>query len=349
MMQIQRKSLPTAVLLIASVLCLAACASQAPVPFGIDAAGAVEPALRVADRAPKKTIAIARFDANGAFLSRYGGYDTRGGGLAAQLASELERSGHFIVVERAELGTVLREQELALTGLTTPQTAPAAGRLIGAQLLVRGSVTGYSRASSGSGFTISGPVSNGFGTALSSRSQSGNVTVDLRVIDATTGRVLATRTIERRLRGRSLGLGGVTQGGFNVGANFFDDSPLGRTTRDAIAAAVHELGVALSDTAWNGQVAKIRDGRVYVNAGAEANLREGDVLRVYRIVDRVVDPYTGEVLGLEEAPIGAVTLGAVQPRYATGAFNGQVAPQVGDLLRFERGVAVSQVGPTPTY
>lgn len=62
---------------------------------------------------PKKRIAVAKFDAAGAFLAQYGGWDI-GGGLAAQLTTALVNSGHFIVVERAEFTLVLREQEMSI-------------------------------------------------------------------------------------------------------------------------------------------------------------------------------------------------------------------------------------------
>lgn len=313
--------------LAASALLAVACASPAP--------GPLRPAgVQPASHGPKKTVAVARFDANGAFLARYGGYDL-GGGLAAQLASELERSGRFVVVERAELGSVLREQELALSGLSAAQTSPQAGQLVGAQLLVRGSVTEFSESDSGSGFRVGGPISNGFGSAIGTRSRKGHVSIDLRVIDTTSGRLVATRTVDRELRATSLALEGVARNGTTIGYDGFERSPLGKATREAIAEAVRVLGLELADVPWNAQVAKVSGGRVYVNAGADANLAEGASLYVYRVVDRVVDPYTGELLGLEEQRIGTLTIGSVHPRYATGTYAGSQRPRVGDLLRYE--------------
>ncbi len=72
---------------------------------------------------PKKRVAVAKFDAAGAFLAAYGGWDL-GGGLAAQLATELMRTGRFVVLERAELAGVLREQEMGLQKIITPRRPP---------------------------------------------------------------------------------------------------------------------------------------------------------------------------------------------------------------------------------
>ncbi len=90
---------------------------------------------------------------------------------------------------------------------------------------------------------------------------------------------------------------------------------------------------------WNAQIAKVRGGQVYVGAGFNANLRAGDRLDVYRVVDRVVDPRTYEVLGSEEQLIGTVTLQSVEHRYSTGAYSGVQDPQVGDYVRYVRTTA----------
>ena len=97
---------------------------------------------------PKKRIAVAKFDAAGAFMAQYGGWDI-GGGLAAQLTTALVNSGYFIVVERAELTPVLREQDMAMQKIVSKETAALVGRILGAQLLVAGSVTEFDQRAGG--------------------------------------------------------------------------------------------------------------------------------------------------------------------------------------------------------
>ena len=60
-------------------------------------------------------------------------------GLADMLAGDLGATGAFSLVEREELERVLREQELALSGLVDPASAPRVGQLLGADLLLYGS------------------------------------------------------------------------------------------------------------------------------------------------------------------------------------------------------------------
>jgi curli biogenesis system outer membrane secretion channel CsgG len=295
-------------------------------------------------RTPKKTIAVARFDANGAFLSRYGG-SSLGGGLAAQMATELEQSGRFIVVERAELGGVLQEQELALAGLTGAPTSARAGQLIGAQLLVRASVTEFSESDGGGGFSVGGPISGSFGSVLGTRTRRGKIAIDVRVIDTTSGRVVASHRVAREIKRTSLSVQG-TGHGTSLGYDAFERTPLGTATREAITEAVSRIGAELDDVPWNAQVAKVRADQVYVSAGINANLRGGDRLHVYRVMDRVVDPRTLEVLGVDERRIGTVTLASVNGRYSVGTYTGTLQPQVGDIVRYERGTAINQLSST---
>ena len=67
------------------------------------------------------------------------GHDWLRKGLADMLAGDLGGGGGVAIVEREELERVLREQELALSGLVDPGSAPAVGMLLGADLLLYGS------------------------------------------------------------------------------------------------------------------------------------------------------------------------------------------------------------------
>ena len=284
---------------------------------------------------PKKTIAVARFDANGAFVARYGGYDVVGGGLAAQLSTALARSGRYTLVDRSELPNVLREQEMGLRGLTTANTAPRTGELLGAQLLVRGSVTSFEQADECGGLRVGAPIAGSFIGGLAARGDRGHVAMDLRVIDTTTGRVVATTTIKKKVSRSSFALAGTSRD-VSFGGDAYQRTALGRATREAIEKAVTWLEYSANAVPWTAQVAKVQRGQVYVNAGSNANLKSGDTLWVYRVVERVLDPVTGELLGTEEAEIGSLRIGSVNARYSTASFSGRQDPHAGDLVRYKR-------------
>ena len=283
---------------------------------------------------PKKTIAVSKFDATGAFVAAYGGYDVVGGGLAAMLATELDKTGRFIVVDRADLSAVLREQEMGMRGLTTGNTAPTAGNMLGAQVLVRGSITQFDSKTKGGGFSLGGVIPGiPLGGAISPRGQKGIVSADFKVIDTTTSRVLQAISVEKKISAKSLGVS-IASSNIAGGVDGFSKTPLGEASRSMIEDAVRQIVAALEPVPWQAMVARAEGNLIYVNAGSNANLRVGDQLKLFRITDRVVDPVTQEVLGQEEAQVGTARIVEVQPRYSKADYSGSYPAEVGDALRY---------------
>ncbi len=280
---------------------------------------------------PKKRVAVAKFDAHGAFVAAYGGWDI-GGGLAAQLATELMRTGRFIVLERAELASVLREQEMGLTKILNPETAPPAGRVTGAQFLIRGAVTEFEERKGGGGLRL-GFARGPFGGALGGSSASGVVGIDLRVIDTTTGQV-----VHSFRAAAETSQGGLTADfgykGFAIGGDQFEKTVLGQATRQAIAQAVQQILQATEPVPWSGQVVEVNDTQAILNAGANEDLRPGDVLTVSGVVKELTDPATGEVLAKVEDVKGQVVVEQVHPKYSVAKMSGYFPVQRGDLVRF---------------
>ncbi len=65
-----------------------------------------------------------------------------GGSMSELIANELMRMGRYEVVERSQLSNVLKESEVALSGLTAGQAAEL-GQLLGADGVVIGTVSEY--------------------------------------------------------------------------------------------------------------------------------------------------------------------------------------------------------------
>jgi hypothetical protein len=66
-----------------------------------------------------------------------------GRALSEILSTELASTNQFTIVERAQLGKILEEYKLQLSGLVDKQTAIEIGKLIGAQISVIGSITKF--------------------------------------------------------------------------------------------------------------------------------------------------------------------------------------------------------------
>lgn len=262
---------------------------------------------------PKKRIAVAKFDAAGAFMAHYGGWDI-GGGLAAQLTTALVNSGHFIVVERAELTPVLREQEMAMQKIVSKETAAQVGRVLGAQLLVAGSVTEFDQRAGGGRLRLGGATGI-FGGALMGESTNGVVGMDVRVIDTTTGQVVQSHRVEATTSQRGISADiNVQQVVF--GGDAFDKTVLGQATRQAIEEAVMFIIQSTEQVPWTGRVVEVTGNQVYINVGAGAGVKPGDRFMVTAVVRELTDPESGALLGIVEDKRGEIEVVSVQEKFS---------------------------------
>jgi curli biogenesis system outer membrane secretion channel CsgG len=284
---------------------------------------------------PRRTVAVGRFDAVGAFTSKYGNWDI-GGGLSAMLTTALVESNRFIVSERAQIQQILTEQEMKGQKLTSQGSGPKLGKLIGVQFLILGSVTEFGAEEEGHGFSIGGS-GGGIGSllsgALSGQFSSGTVAMDFRVVDTTTGQVLESFNLSEDIESSGFDLSLGYQG-INFGGNQFNKTPLGQASRRVITRAVQKFAINAENIAWTGQVVEFDAGELFINAGAQAGMKKGDAFMIERITKRLTDPSTGEVLMLRKEPLGMVELQMVAPKIASGRFQPLAAmmPQRGDLV-----------------
>jgi curli biogenesis system outer membrane secretion channel CsgG len=279
---------------------------------------------------PKKRIAVAKFDAAGAFTAQYGGWDI-GGGLAAQLTSALVNSGHFIVVERAELASVLREQEMALQKIVSKETATQVSRVLGAQLLVRGSVTEFEQRAGGGGLRL-GVGTGLLGGALGFQTVNGLVGMDIRLIDATTGQVLQSHRAEANVAQSGVSAD-INVNQVSFGGDAFNKTVLGQAARRAIDQAVMFIIRAMEPVPWTGRVVEVAGDQVYINAGAGAGLKPGDVFTVTAVVRELTDPESGAVLGIVEDKRGEIEVVSVQEKFSIARMRTPFQAHRGDLVK----------------
>ena len=158
---------------------------------------------------PKKSVAVVDFGATGAFFAQYGGWNA-GGGLAAMLETELANTGQFRLANRSHIDAALYEQQLSESGLTAARTAKS-GQLVGAQYLVRASVTDFTLAERGGGISIGGNIGGVLG-GISPQSRTGRVSIDFQVIDSTSGEVVDSFPVTRKVKSRSIAVSASKSG-----------------------------------------------------------------------------------------------------------------------------------------
>ncbi len=151
------------------------------------------------------------------------------------LSNELSSTGDFRVLERSKLGNVLEEQNLAASGRVRSGTGAKMGQVTGADYLVFGTVTSYEEntASTGGGLSFRG-------ISVGGKKSEAYLAVDLRVVNATTGEVDFSRTIEGRSSGGGVSVG-VYRGGFGGDLAHEENTPAGKAIRAALVEATDYL------------------------------------------------------------------------------------------------------------
>lgn len=233
--------------------------------------------------------------------------------ITEMMITELVNSGLFQVVERDRLDSVAREQRMGQQGLSS-RSAPQTGRLAGAQYIMTGAVTRYERTGVGAGGFIGG----GYGMTMPLiGSTTAYVTLDVRIVDTTTGAIVYA--------GRSEGAGTrVTAGllsfygGFGTGQS---GGLMATATHKAVVRTIDNVRAAIGGGAAPGNaegnhVLECRDGYATIDAGSStAGARRGQLYAVYREGEPIRDLH-GTVLDTERYYLAVLKVVEVHPQYS---------------------------------
>jgi curli biogenesis system outer membrane secretion channel CsgG len=236
-------------------------------------------------------VAVMNFENNSTW-SYWG--DRLGEAAADELVTQLLKTGSYRMIERSQLAAVLAEQDLGASGAVDASTAANIGRLLGAQLILTGSITQFSIET----------VSGGFRGLGGSRSKAQTI-LDVRLVDTTTGEILVAEN----------GQGEKTWGGgFFRGANLERDFDAG-VAQEALRPAIEQVAETLADqsdrfasmepVAPAAQIVGVRDGSYYINQGENFDVAVGQRFEVIRVVDEITDA-NGNVLDRITDTVGVI-------------------------------------------
>ncbi|MBI4620115.1 MAG: hypothetical protein HY739_08135 [Desulfobacterales bacterium] len=243
-------------------------------------------APKIVSKGPKKRVGIVDFENKTTY-----GKGRLGFSASDILTTELFKTGAFIVVERAQLQKILGEQALGQSGVINPATAAEAGKILGLNAIVTGSISQFGVKTEGKDYGV-----------YKQKVQKAECTVDVRVVDTTTGQILfadsGSGVFEKKIS-EVLGLG--QRGGY--------DETMGQNAlRAAITKFMDNLIQQLQSTEWSGRIAKVSGSTAYINAGKDVGLEIGNTLKVYSLGEEIFDPQTHVLLGREEGPLKAELL-----------------------------------------
>ena len=226
--------------------------------------------------------------------------------MTEQLIVALHSSGIYTVVERAQLGTVIKEQGFQNIAVD-PDKAVELGKLSGADYSMLGKVT--------AAFIEPNPTANalaqigaliGLGDLGRSAERyvhklKGRIAFEFRFVDNTTGEIVLAKTVEGNKSGS-----GVADA-FNAAC------------KNAAENFLRELD-ALNP--FRARVAEIDGANVYIDGGAESGLRRGETLIVARESEPII--VNGKIVGMKQSEVGKIKVVEVNADYAVCKVEGTV-------------------------
>jgi curli biogenesis system outer membrane secretion channel CsgG len=279
----------------------------------------------------KSSVAVLEFEnkssSAGNYWSYFQGFDM-GWGMSEMLATELVKTGKFRVVERQKIEDVIHEQDFGQSGRVAAGTEAKLGNVLGARFLIYGAVTELNLQEKGG----SGSISI-HGVGLGGATSKGSVTIDLRVVDSTTGEIVASYTAHGKSSSSKVN---ASYDGAEVstGGEAFWASGLGKATREAIQDAVSQLVRKIPDTgesdlgpAWSGGIEVADDGSLVVLGGSKNGLKSGAVLQVVRKKTKKVG---GKEIVVGSEVVGQVQLTSVGDDASEAVSTGGEKPKTGD-------------------
>jgi len=281
----------------------------------------------------KKVVAVSRFENKSGYAG--GGQYALDDGMADQLTDALVQSKCFTVVERETLSDVEDEKKIKKAGMTAKSNSAQSGKLVSAQILIKGTITEFAANSGGSGKNGGIVLPGGLGRFnVGNKRGEAHVGLIIRLIDTTTGEVLDSQRVEGKAAS-----GGVDIGWESSGASFQSDSfkttPLGKATQLAIDEAVFLIASRLKDVPFQGRVIKVNgEDELLIRGGVSAGMSVGDTFTLYSVGESLVDPDTGEQLGTEMEKKGSIKVTHVEEKYAKAKSDAPLAGiKIGDIIK----------------
>lgn len=229
-----------------------------------------------------------------------------------KLNNYLVKENKFSVVERKKLDKLIDEQKLGAAKLTDANTAAQMGKLLGADYFVLAEIAVYEVNVGYKYFKTIGRYK---------RSVKFDVTVYMRVVDTTTGKIVHTERIE---------------GGRLWEKNMKTISPdrlTGKQVDEIQVDVCKKITRSIVDTVFPIKVIKHSRGTVYLNRGSNGGVKVGQVFKVVEQGEELVDEDTGLVLGAEEQDVALIKVTDAQKKFSKAEVTKWLVSRAGSLKK----------------
>ena len=238
-------------------------------------------------------------------------------GIEAMIQDVLLQTDRFRIVNRADLGDVMREQDLAASGRISKPSGAKTGKILGAQVLMKAVINAYEPKYDSKGVGLGGITGGLLGGARIGKEKS-MVQVTFQLIDAETSEVTYSKQVEVVVGKTGFVGGGAGWGGGGALGGFvsgYSKTPIGQAMIAAINQGVFELVKQIGSSKDEGSVVTVKDGEVYINMGAD-RVQVGDTLSLFAVGEELIDPDTGISLGAEEELMGKIRVTETKEKYS---------------------------------
>jgi len=300
-------------------------------------------------QAQKKRVIVDEFDYSTVKTQVQAVFNTQqdiGKGIRAMLVKRIEDDNILVVVERAKIQNIMKEQDFNASNRVKQGSGARVGNISGADAMLSGDIVIFGRDDkkrSVKGGGMFGSVIGGI--AASKNEDKAVVVVDYRLIDAETSEVIATGEArgESVRKGNALGaIGGALGKGVagvqvDMTSSNFAQTIIGEATQDCVnklADILKEQSASMKKTvrAVETSVADVSGNTLVIAAGGNDGVNVGEIFEIHQVVREVKDPTTKEVLDRITNKVGEMTITSVRDKIATGNYVGAPA-KVGYLAR----------------
>ncbi len=172
-------------------------------------------------------------------------------GAASMLVKAIKDSGWFSALEREGLQDLLTERKIIRASLKNSSENADVPPLLGANILLEGGIIGYE-----TNMKTGGAGAKYFGVGMSEQYRVDQVTVNLRIVDVNTGRVINSVTTARSILSRAVQGGAFRFVRFKrlleIEAGYTRNEPVQLCLLEAIQAAVMKIIVeGVEDNSWS--------------------------------------------------------------------------------------------------
>jgi hypothetical protein len=138
--------------------------------------------------------------------------------------------------------------------------------------------------------------------------------IDVRAVEVKSGRILWSE----RAEGGDTGLTvyfrfGTDQVGGGV---LYDETVATKTLRRAIDRCVYDVSLAMKERPWEGRIAKIDSGKIFVVGGRDVGVPVNSEVEICKVEAGPADPISGEILEIAEQVMGKGIIVRVEEHYS---------------------------------